>query len=118
MSLVMLGMESWSSIRQAASSGAGDGGCTEREADGVDGADGSSPAGFDDASGVGVEDGGPFAAEAVGDLAIHRAGAQGAFGAVVGGAERPVGDEDEQVAAHLGDDLDQRAAGVAVRGQV
>src|ERR1019366_6196842 len=79
-------------------------------------ADRSSSPGFDDASCVGVKARGPFAAEAVGDLAVDGAGAQRAFGAVVGGAERPVGDEHEQVAAGLVDDLDHLAPGVAVRG--
>ena len=44
---------------------------------GVDGADATSAAGFDDASNVGVELGGPFAAKAVGDRSIDGAGAKG-----------------------------------------
>ena len=86
------------------------------QADGVDCADLASSSGFDGRADVGVEVGGPFAAEAVGDLPIHGAGPQGAFGTVVGGAEGSVGDEHEQVAAGPGDELDRLVSGVAGPG--
>jgi hypothetical protein len=67
----------------------------EGQTDVVDGADATSAAGFDDASHVGVELGGPLAAKAVGDLSVDGARAQGPFRAVVGGCQLPMGDEDE-----------------------
>jgi hypothetical protein len=52
-----------------------------------------------------------LAAKAVGDFAIDRAGAQRAFGAVVGRAEIAVGDEDEEIGPDLFDDRLELAPG-------
>ena len=46
----------------------GQGGAVEGEADGVEGADGSSSRGFEDGADIGIEAGAPFGSEAVGDL--------------------------------------------------
>jgi hypothetical protein len=62
-------------------------------------ADAASPGGFEDRANVGVEVGAPGGSEAVGDLAEDDAGPQRLFGAVVGGRDRAVGQEDEQVLA-------------------
>src|SRR5208283_3062233 len=99
------------------SSCARQGAALEGEADGVDGSDRSSPCGFDDGSDIGVEGGAPFAAKAVGDLAIDGAGAQRSLRAVVGRGEVAVGHEDEQMAADLLDDFLKLAAGFVGRDQ-
>ncbi len=54
--------------------------------------------GFDDGANVGVEVGGPFGSEAVGHLAEDDAGAQRPLGAVLGGRDGAVFEEDEQMA--------------------
>jgi len=60
-------------------------------------ADASSSCGFDDGANVGIEFGPPLGPEAVGHLAKDDAGAQGALRAIVGGRDRAIGEEDEQV---------------------
>jgi hypothetical protein len=67
----------------------------EREPDGIDGVDHAAARGFDDGADVGMEGGAPFAAEAVGDLAIDGAWPQRPLGAVVGRRDIAVGDEHE-----------------------
>src|SRR5712692_3575876 len=76
----------------------------------------SSSCGFDDGSDVGVEFCGPFGAEAVCHLSEDDAGPQRLFGAVVGGRNGAVGEEDEQVtSAALDDVLELVACGMARR---
>jgi len=92
-------------------------GALQRDADGVDGADGAAASGFDDGSHVGVELGGPFAAKAVGDFSVDRGRAQGPLRAVVGGCQLPMGDEDEQMRADFLEGLLQLAPGFVGRSQ-
>ena len=84
----------------------------EGEADGFEEADSSSSCGFDDGADIGVEVGAPFGAKAVGDLAEDDGGAERLFGAVVGGRDVAVGDEDEQVLAEAFDDALEFQAGL------
>lgn len=76
----------------------------EGEGNGLERGDGASSGGLEHRADIGVEGRPPGGAEAAGDLAEGDAGAQGALGFVVGGRERPVGDEEEEVAPGLGDD--------------
>jgi hypothetical protein len=99
-------------VPSAAARGDVQGRSLECEPDGVDGADGSSSAGFVDGSGVGVDFGAPFGAEAVGDLPIDSAGPDVALGAVVGGVKVATRDEDEQMPPDRLEDLLQVFAGV------
>lgn len=64
--------------------------------DGIENADGSSASGFDDGS-IGVEMGGPFGPEAVRHFSKDHAGAQRLLGAVIGGRDGAIGEEDEQI---------------------
>ena len=64
---------------------------------------GASSCRFDGGADVGVEFGTPFASESVGDFAVDGTGAQGAFRAIVGGADLAVCDEDEELVASLFD---------------
>jgi len=75
----------------------------EGECDRLERWDRASSNGLDHGAEVGVEAGTIWGAEAAGDLSEGGAGAQGALGAVVGGLERSVGDEEEEVAPALGD---------------
>src|SRR4051812_5975256 len=77
--------------------------------------DATSSGGFEDRADIGVEVGAPSGSEAVGDLAEDDAGPQRLFGAVVGGRDGAVGEEDEQVLATALDDALQLQAGLAVR---
>src|SRR6478672_758223 len=76
----------------------------EGEAEGMEDADAAPSGGFEDRADVGVEVSAPSGSEAVGDLAEDDAGSQRLFGAVVGGRDRAVGEEDEQVLAKALDD--------------
>jgi Adenylate and Guanylate cyclase catalytic domain len=86
-------------------------GALEGHANGVDGGDGAAASGFDDASHVGVELGGPFAAKAVGHLSVDGGRAQGPLRAVVCGCQPPVGHEQEQMGADFLEGLLQLASG-------
>src|SRR5215469_3046284 len=91
----------------ARASGSGDDGqwlTGQGETDGIEQGDASSSSGFDDRAGVGVERGAPEGSEAVRDLAEDDAGTQSLFGAVVGGRDGAIGDEDEQVLAEALDE--------------
>lgn len=89
----------------------------EGVADDVGGADRSSARTFDDRPDVGVEGGAPFTAEAVGYLAVDRAGAQRSLRAVIRRGDVPIGHEDEKIVADLLDDRLQLGAGRAARDQ-
>src|SRR3954452_23098177 len=78
-------------------------------------ADAAWSGGFEDRADVGVEVGTPSGSEAVGDLAEDDAGPQRLFGAVVGGRDRAVGKEDEQVLAKALDDALQLQPRLGVR---
>jgi hypothetical protein len=67
-------------------------------------ADAASSGGFEDSADVGVEIGAPSGSETVGDLAEDDTGPQRLFGAVVGGGDRALGEEDEQALAAALDD--------------
>ena len=77
---------------------------TERESDGVDDADASSSRSFDDGSDVGVEVCAPSGSKTIGDFSKDDARSQGLLGAVVGGRDVAIGDEDKQVLAEALDD--------------
>src|SRR3712207_3081470 len=81
-------------------------------------ADAASSGGFEDRSDIGVEVGAPSGSEAVGDLAEDDAGPQGLLGAVVGGRDVAVGDEDEQVLAVFLDDAQELLTGLGVRNDL
>ena len=78
-------------------------------------ADAASSGGFEDRADVGVEVSAPSGSEAVGDLAEDDAGPQRLFGAVVGGRDRAVGEEDEQALAEALDDALELQARLVVR---
>src|SRR5215212_2381309 len=61
--------------------------------------DATSSGGFENRADIGVEVGARSGSEAVGDLAEDDAGPQRLFGAVVGGRDRAVSEEDEQALA-------------------
>src|ERR1700681_1945527 len=77
---------------------------TERESDGVDDADASSSRSFDDGSDVGVEVCAPSGSKTIGDFSKDDTRSQGLLGAVVGGRDVAIGDEDKQVLAEALDD--------------
>src|SRR5712691_210388 len=79
----------------------GEGQAFQGQADCVEGVDCASSRGFDDGSNVGVELCAPFGTEAVCHLSEDDAGTQRLFGAVVGGRNGSVGEEDEHVASAL-----------------
>src|SRR5215213_1342551 len=76
----------------------------EGETEGMEDSDATSSGGFEDRADIGVEVGAPSGSEAVGDLAEDDAGPQRLFGAVVGGRDGAVGEEDEQVLPEAFDD--------------
>ena len=62
---------------------------------------------LEDGPDVGIESGAPLGSEAVGDLAEDDAGAERLLGAVVGGRDGAIGDEDKEVLAETLDDAEQ-----------
>jgi len=76
----------------------------ERKSDGVDDADPPSSRGFDDGSDVGVEVCAPSGSQAIGDFSKDDAWPRGLLGAVVGGRDVAIGDENKQVLAEALDD--------------
>src|SRR3954469_23399957 len=105
----------WGHGEQAGSCSSRQGLSIESEAEGMEDADAASSGGFEDRADVGVEVGAPSGSEAVGDLTEDDAGPQRLFGAVVGGRDRAVGEEDEQVLAEALDDALQLQAGLGGR---
>ena len=84
--------------------------------DGIENADGSSASGFDDGSNIGVEMGGPFGPEAVRHFSKDDAGAQRLLGAVIGGRDGAIVEEDEQISpAALDGVLELFASGMGWR---
>src|SRR3954447_14222888 len=94
----------WGYGEQAGSRSSRQGLSIEGEAESMEDADATSSSGFEDRADVGVEVGTPERSEAVGDLAEDDAGPQRLFGAVVGGRDCAVGEEDEQVLPEALDD--------------
>src|SRR5215213_8618337 len=87
----------------------------EGEAEGMEDTGATSSGGFENRADIGVEVGAPSGSEAVGDLAEDEAGPQRLFGAVVGGRDGAVGEEDEQALAEALDDALQLQARFVVR---
>ena len=72
--------------------------------------DSSSSGGLQDGPDIGIEGGAALGSEAIGDLAEDDAGPECLFGAVIGGRDGAVGEEDEQVLAAALDDAKQHPA--------
>ena len=87
----------------------------EGEADGLEDGKASPSGGLQHGPDIGIERGPPRRAEAVGDLAEDNAGPERLLGAVVGGRDGAVGDEDEEVLAEALDDALELQPGLGGR---
>jgi hypothetical protein len=102
-------------LRASESRGDRQGAPVEGEAEGLEDGKASPSGGLQHGPDIGIKRGPPRRAEAVGDLAEDNAGPERLLGAVVGGRDGAVGDEDEEVLAEALDDALELQPGLGGR---